>query len=215
MLKKTVVIIDYGIGNIFSVKQAFDQIGADTIITSESKVIENAKYLVLPGVGAFSKAMRSLDGLNLVSSIIYAANRGVPLLGICLGMQMLLDESEEFGITSGLGLISGRVERFPLNKRKHSIVKIPQINWHELVPGHSNANWKDSILDKIKVSDAVYFIHSFVARPSDDSHVLASYICDEESIPAVIVSGNVMGCQFHPEKSGEVGLQILRNFLDQ
>jgi imidazole glycerol-phosphate synthase subunit HisH len=214
MRKKTVVIIDYGIGNIFSVKQAFDQIGAATIITSDSQVVENAEYLVLPGVGAFSKAMGSLNNLKLVSSIISAAKRGVPLLGICLGMQMLLDESEEFGVTSGLGLISGRVERFPLNKHKHSIVKIPQINWHEMVPIHSKANWDNSILDKITASDAVYFIHSFVARPCDNSHVLASYMCGEESIPAVIVRKNVIGCQFHPEKSGEVGLQVLRNFID-
>ena len=215
MFNKNVVIIDYGFGNIFSVKQAFDQIGANTIITSDSKVIENAKYLVLPGVGAFSNAMGSLVGLNLVSSIMSAANRGVPLLGICLGMQMLLDESEEFGVTSGLGLIPGRVERFPLKKHKCGIVKIPQINWHEIVPGHAKANWDETILDKIKASDAVYFIHSFVARPSNNSHVLASYKCDGESIPAVIVRENVMGCQFHPEKSGKVGLQILRNFIFQ
>ena len=215
MLKKAVVVIDYGIGNIFSVEQALDQIGVDTIVSSDGQVIEKAEYLVLPGVGAFSKAMSSLGSRNLIGPIVTAANRGIPLLGICLGMQMLLDESEEFGITSGLGLIPGRVVRFPLNKGEHSNVKIPQINWHELVPGYSDASWDGSILHNIKANDAVYFIHSFVARPLDNSHALASYRCEEQLIPAVIVRDNVMGCQFHPEKSGEVGLRILRNFIAQ
>lgn len=213
MNKSEVVIIDYGISNILSVQQGFEEIGASVIVTSNAHVIQEAKYLVLPGVGAFRKAMQALQNLKLLDSIVKAANRGVPLLGICLGMQLLLDESDEFGLTKGLGLIPGRIEKFPAGKNDFSPIKIPQINWHELVPSISNKSWKNSLLNNIRPNDAVYFVHSFVAKPQNQNHILADYICSGNRISAVIVKDNIIGCQFHPEKSGKVGLDILKNFI--
>jgi len=213
MIKNEVVIIDYGIGNILSVQQGFEQIGIHAIVTSNVQVIEQAKYLVLPGVGAFEKAMQSLHNLELVDAIVKVANQGVPLLGICLGMQMLLDESDEFGVTQGLGLIPGRVEKFPIGKNDHNPIKVPQINWHELVPSISKQDWKKSLLSNQRVNDAVYFVHSFVARPLNNDHIFADYICSGKRIPAIIVKDSIIGCQFHPEKSGKVGLNILKNFM--
>ena len=194
-------------------EKAFEEIGIKTVITSDNKTIENAKYLVLPGVGAFEKAITALHNLKLVDSIIKTANQGVPLLGICLGMQLLLDESEEFGISRGLGLIPGRVEGLPKGILNNNLMKIPQINWHELVPSASITSWENSLLCNQKPDDAVYFVHSFEARPNNEKHVLAEYICGDYRICAVIVKDNIIGCQFHPEKSGKVGLEILKNFM--
>jgi imidazole glycerol-phosphate synthase subunit HisH len=213
MIKNEVVIIDYGIGNILSVRQGFEEIGIHAIVTSNVQIIEQAKHLVLPGVGAFEKAMQSLHNLELVDAIVKVANQGVPLLGICLGMQMLLDESDEFGVAQGLGLIPGRVEKFPIGKNDHNPIKVPQINWHELVPSISKIAWKNSLLNNQRPNDAVYFVHSFVAKPLNNNHILADYICGGNRVPAVIVKDNIMGCQFHPEKSGKVGLDILNFFM--
>ncbi len=213
MIKSEVVIIDYGIGNILSVQQGFEEIGVHAIVTSNVQIIKQAKHLVLPGVGAFEKAMQALHNLKLIDTIVKVANQGVPLLGICLGMQMLLDRSDEFGVTQGLGLIPGHVEKFPIGKNDHTPIKVPQINWHELVPSISNIGWKNSLLNNQRPNDAVYFVHSFVARPLNNNHILADYICSENRISAVIVKDNIMGCQFHPEKSGKVGLDILKNFM--
>ena len=213
MIKNEVVIIDYGIGNILSVRQGFEEIGIHAIVTSNVQIIEQAKHLVLSGVGAFEKAMQSLHNLELVDAIVKVANQGVPLLGICLGMQMLLDESDEFGVAQGLGLIPGRVEKFPIGKNDHNPIKVPQINWHELVPSISKIAWKNSLLNNQRPNDAVYFVHSFVAKPLNNNHILADYICGGNRVPAVIVKDNIMGCQFHPEKSGKVGLDILNFFM--
>lgn len=212
MNSNKVVIIDHGIGNILSVQHGFGEIGIKTLVTSNPEIIAKAQHLVLPGVGAFEKAMQTLHDLELVDIIIKVANEGVPLLGICLGMQMLLDESDEFNLTKGLGLIPGRVEKYPVLDDQSNI-KVPQINWHELVQGKSKISWEKSLLANQKFSDAVYFVHSYVARPCNDNHVLADYMCGGNRITAVIVKNNIMGCQFHPEKSGRVGLNILKNFI--
>lgn len=212
MNRNEVVIIDHGIGNILSVQHGFEEIGIKSLVTSNPEIIAKAKHLVLPGVGAFEKAMQTLHDLELVDTIIKAANEGIPLLGICLGMQMLLDESDEFNITKGLGLIPGRVEKYPTSNDQSNI-KVPQINWHELVESKSKISWKNSLLTNQKSNDAVYFLHSYVARPCNENHVLADYICGENRITALIVKNNIMGCQFHPEKSGKVGLNILKNFV--
>ncbi|MDB9866061.1 imidazole glycerol phosphate synthase subunit HisH [Candidatus Thioglobus sp.] len=208
-----VVIIDYGFGNILSVKQGFQKIGANVIVSSNIKIIETATHIVLPGVGAFENAMKALYQLNLIDVVINIANKGIPLLGICLGMQMLLNESDEFGVTKGLGLIPGRVEKFPLSILDHEPIKVPQINWHELVTSQSNNNWKNTILRNHKQNEAVYFVHSFVANPTDEKHKLAEYICGGNRITAVIQKDNIWGCQFHPEKSGTSGLNVLYNFI--
>ena len=208
-----VIIIDYGIGNIFSVSQAFKKIGVEIVVTSNPKIIEEAKRLVLPGVGAFHKGMKALHDLELDKTIIKSANKGVPLIGICLGMQMLLDESDEFEVTKGLGLISGRVEKFPKIKDKNNLIKVPQINWHEIVPAESSIKWENSLLKEHSSNDSLYFVHSFVARPSNMDNILANYNYFGTQIPAIIINDNIIGCQFHPEKSGEAGLKILKNFM--
>ena len=215
MTNNEVVIINYNISNIFSIKQAFDTVGANTIVTSDINIIKQAKRIVLPGVGAFENAMNALNSLKLIDALIKVANQGVPFLGICLGMQMLFDESDEFGVTKGLGLIPGRVESYPLGQDNGHPIKIPQINWHELIPSATQIDWKNTLLNNQKPGDAVYFVHSFVARPANDNHKLADYICGGNRISAVILKDNIMGCQFHPEKSGNVGLNILRNFMLQ
>lgn len=214
MNTKEVVIVDYGIGNIFSVKKAFESIEARTAVTSDPKIIQNSKYLVLPGVGAYGKAMRALEELNLIEPIKHAAAKGVPLLGICLGMQLLLDESDELGLNNGLGLIPGRVEDYPKLTNLDHLIKVPQINWHELVKNHNANDWSGSILSNYKYNDGVYFVHSFVARPVNNEHIIACYESGSEKIPAVIMKGNIIGCQFHPEKSGQVGLKMLKNFIN-
>ena len=211
--EKEVVVVDYGIGNIFSVKQAFEKVGSSVIVSSDPEVVKQSKYLVLPGVGAFGRAMNALNDLNLIEAIQFAANQKTPLLGICLGMQMLLDESVEMGLHKGLGLIGGRVEKYPQLSAEDENIKIPQINWHELVSVNPVECWKCSILNDYKSTDAVYFVHSFVARPENKNNILASYISGTKKIPALIKNNNVIGCQFHPEKSGEVGLKMLKNFI--
>lgn len=213
MTSNEVIIIDYGISNILSVQHGFEEIGVNAIITSDPSTIEQAGHLVLPGVGAFAKAMSALENLNLINSITKAVKNGVPFLGICLGMQMLMDESDEFGVTKGLGFIPGRVEEISRGKQGNEKIKVPQINWHELKPSKSGLSWEKSLLHNHSMSDAVYFVHSFTARPTNDNHVLADYIYLDNRISAVIVKDNIMGCQFHPEKSGKVGLEILKNFM--
>jgi glutamine amidotransferase len=207
-----VTIIDYGSGNIFSVNQAFKKIGSETIITSNPKMVENAKFLVLPGVGAFHKGMEALHNLDLYNSIIKTVKKGVPLIGICLGMQMLLDESDEFKVTKGLGLIPGRVEKFPSVNNKNMDLKVPQVNWQQISPNPSSKNWKHTLLKDHKFLDEFYFVHSFIAKPTNAEEVLAHYYYNELRVTAVVLKDNIVGCQFHPEKSGDAGLKLLKNF---
>ncbi len=195
-----IAIIDYGAGNLSSVKNALDYIGEKSIITKDKKEIELADSYILPGVGAFPFAMQKLNDTGLVD-VLKQQVKTKSLLGICLGMQMLLDESFEFEQTKGLSLISGKVDKIPVKN-----LKIPHMGWNEL-----NIVKKDNPLMKnISNGDSVYFVHSFMAYPTDDD--LVAYCEYGEKIPAFISKGNVYGAQFHPEKSGEVGLEILRNF---
>lgn len=205
-----VTIIDYGVGNLLSVQRGFEHCGARVTVTSDPDAILGANRLVLPGVGAFRDAMQELDIRGLPSVIRAYAASGKPLLGICLGMQMLLDESEEFGATKGLGLIPGRVVPVPLRTTSGESQKIPHIGWSSLYP--VSDSWAGSVLDGIQVGAAVYFVHSYMAQTNDASHCWADCKYGGHRIPAVVGSDNVFGCQFHPEKSGEVGLSILHAF---
>ena len=207
-----VAIIDYGVGNLLSVQRGFEHCGAKVILTSCPKEILSAKRVVLPGVGAFGSGMKALDVLQLIPVIKEVAERGIPLLGICLGMQLLLDHSEEFGLTHGLGLISGKVTAIPDFSERRERLKIPHIGWNELVPA-KQIGWQGTILSTNHSDDAMYFVHSFMATPSDNSHRLADCVYGGHHIAAVIHRDNIMGCQFHPEKSGEKGLKVLRQFL--
>lgn len=195
-----IAIIDYGAGNLSSVKNALDYIGEKSIITKDKKEIELADSYILPGVGAFPFAMQKLNDTGLVD-VLKQQVKTKSLLGICLGMQMLLDESFEFEQTKGLSLISGKVDKIPVKN-----LKIPHMGWNEL----SIVKKDNPLMKNISNGDSVYFVHSFMAYPTDDD--LVAYCEYGEKIPAFISKGNVYGAQFHPEKSGEVGLEILRNF---
>jgi glutamine amidotransferase len=212
MSESEVVVIDYGFGNLLSVRRGLEHCGAIVTITSDPAKIISAQRLVLPGVGAFGNAMQSLVALGLASAICEAAERGTHLLGICLGMQLLLDESEEFGITKGLGIIHGRVTPIKNRSIDGQKIRIPHIGWTGLLPfGHMG--WKGTLLADNIPGNELYFIHSFMATPDDQSHRLADCEYGGHRIPAVIKRNNVTGCQFHPEKSGELGLRILRRFV--
>ncbi len=208
-----VTIINYGVGNILSVQRSFEHVGARVVVTKDPEKILSAQRIVLPGVGAFSNAMQLLNQLNLCGTLHEIARKKTPLLRICLGMQLLFDQSEEFGITQGLGLISGKVISLPLYSITKKPNKIPHIGWNELLFPAKTIDWEDSFLQDVKLGDAVYFVHSFMVAPENSEDILAVCSFNGHLIPAAIFKGNIMGCQFHPEKSGDVGLKILRKFL--
>ena len=210
-----VTVIDYGIGNLLSVSRALEHCGARVTITSDAATILSSARVVLPGVGAFADGMAALQEKGLDAVVRQVAANGTPLLGICLGMQMLFDESEEFGATAGIGLIPGRVVNIQATTTKGDPHKIPHIGWNELVLPDQHDSWKSDLFAEVKPGEAVYFVHSFMAVPALQEFRLAD--CHYGCIPisAAVKRDNVMGCQFHPEKSGEVGLKILRRFLLQ
>lgn len=209
-----VTVIDYGVGNLLSVQQGLEHCGAEVILTADPEQILAASRVVLPGVGAFSNGMQSLERLGLVAVIRELAQRKTPLLGICLGMQLLLEESEEFGVTAGLGLISGRVIPVPNITLSGVTQKIPHIGWNALQPSNA-AGWQQTLLHDNRPGDAAYFVHSFMAVPTDPAHRLADCFYGDHKIAAAIGRDQITGCQFHPEKSGEVGLKILHRFIAQ
>lgn len=210
-----VTVIDYGVGNLLSVQRALEHCGAKVVLTAEPEQILAASRVLLPGVGAFDNGMQALERLGLVAVIHQLAQQKTPLLGICLGMQLLFEESEEYGLTAGLGLIPGRVIPVPSTSTEGRFQKIPHVGWNALVMPTIDATWNGTILQTVAPGDAVYFVHSFMAKPKDDLHLVANCLYGGVPIPAVLAKGNVSGCQFHPEKSGEVGLKILREFLKQ
>ncbi|HCC00524.1 MAG TPA: imidazole glycerol phosphate synthase subunit HisH [Ruminococcaceae bacterium] len=194
-----IAVIDYNVGNLFSVKNALDFIGEKAEITSEVSVLEKADALILPGVGAFPDAMHELKKSGLIETIHLQAKKK-PLLGICLGMQILFDTGFEFEESNGLGLIPGEVDKIPAGN-----LKIPHMGWNALHFLNSSP-----LLEGVEDNGFVYFVHSYMAFTDD--HYIAAYTDYNAKIPAMVQSGNVFGTQFHPEKSSEVGLTILRNF---
>ncbi|MFM2056573.1 MAG: Imidazole glycerol phosphate synthase subunit HisH 1 [Pseudomonadota bacterium] len=210
-----VAIIDYGVGNLLSVSRAMVHCGAKVQVTADPAVILAADRVILPGVGAFANGMAALRTSGLVAVVHQVAAAGTPLLGICLGMQMLMASSEEFGDTDGLGLIPGRVVQIPGHTSTGEPHKIPHIGWNALVPASAHTRWQGGLLDGITPGEAVYFVHSFMAQPTDPADRLADCVYGGLSVSASVQRGLVMGCQFHPEKSGEVGLRVLTNFLRQ
>ncbi len=207
-----ITVIDYGVGNLLSVRRGLEHCGANVTVTADPKVVVSSGKVVLPGVGAFSSAMETLHQLDLVDAIREVAARGTPLLGICLGMQLLLDTSEEFGETEGLGLIHGSVVPIPSVTTTGEPQKIPHIGWNALGLSGGRNDWHRTLLEDNAVGDAAYFVHSFMAMPGDPHHRVADASYGGHAVSAVIARDNISGCQFHPEKSGEVGLKILRRF---
>jgi glutamine amidotransferase len=208
-----IAVIDYGVGNLLSVKRAFEYLGAKVKISSDPDVILAATHVVLPGVGAFPNAIKKLEtnGLDLVVKEV--ASSGTALLAICLGMQLLMQESDEFGLTAGLALVPGRVEAIPEFSISGEDLKVPHIGWNALRPESETENWKETILQEVNIGDFVYFVHSFMVKPTHSSNILAEALHGGHKIAAVISKDNIVGCQFHPEKSGENGLKILRRFI--
>jgi glutamine amidotransferase len=211
---ETVAIIDYGVGNLFSVHKAFSKIGVNSFITSNPQEIANSSKVVLPGVGAFKNGMSKLIEADLLNIVKDVANSGKPLLGICLGAQMLLESSKEFGDTLGLGLIRGKVTEIPKLSNSGERIRVPNIGWNNLCYPRGSSSIKGTILDSIPETSMTYFVHSFMMTPDDPDNRLADIDYEGIRISAAIKSGNISGTQFHPEKSGTIGLQILRNFCD-
>ena len=197
-------IIDYGVGNLFSLRSSFEAIGEEVVISGEEGVLRTADKLILPGVGAFEDAAKKLRQNGLDRFVREQAALGKPLLGICLGMQMLFERSYEYGVHEGLGLLKGEV--VPMEGKIPAELKIPHIGWNKL----EFVNRQSLLLSGIREGDFVYFVHSYYASDCEDS--LAAVTDYGMPITAMVEKGNIYGCQFHPEKSGNVGLSILRAF---
>ena len=201
-----IAVVDYGVGNLFSLASSLSAIGAETVVTGDADVIRSADKILLPGVGAFEDAAKKLRESGLANVVCEEVKKGKPLLGICLGMQLLFDKSYEFGEFEGLGLIKGAVR--PIADVIPADLKIPHIGWNAL---HFGAE-KHPLFRYLKEEDCVYFVHSYYAVDCEDS-LLATAEYGKE-LTAMVGKNNVMGCQFHPEKSGAVGLNILRAFCE-
>ena len=200
-----IAIIDYGVGNLFSLRSSFAAIGQEVIVSGDREILEKADKLILPGVGAFDDAAAKLRGSGLDRLVKEKAAAGVPLLGICLGMQLLFEKSFEYGEHEGLGLLKGQV--VGMSGKLPAALKIPHMGWNQL------KKTKDGkLLNNIKNGDFVYFVHSYFAENCDESVAAVT----EYGIPmtAAVECGNIFGCQFHPEKSGDVGLRILKTFCE-
>ena len=200
-----VAIIDYGVGNLFSLKSSLKEIGAEAVVTSDEKVIADADRIILPGVGAFEDAARKLRESGMADVVNREAAAGKPMMGICLGMQLMFDVGYEYGVHEGLGLIRGSVR--PIADVIPENYKIPHIGWNLL-----KFRQESPLFKYIKEEDYVYFVHSYYAAECDESVIAVTEYGAE--LTAAVANGNVYGCQFHPEKSGEVGMKILKAFME-
>lgn len=200
-----VAIIDYGVGNLFSLCSSLKMIGVETVVTSDKEVIKIADKIILPGVGAFGDAAEKLNKTGLRKVITDEANKGKDIMGICLGMQLLFQKSYEYGEHKGLGLLKGEI--VPMEGSLPADLKIPHIGWNKLI-----FKKKSHLLSYINEGDCVYFVHSFYAEKCEESLVATSEYGKE--LTAMVQKDNIMGCQFHPEKSGNVGLSILKAFCE-
>lgn len=213
-MAEVVTIIDYGIGNLLSVCRAFEKCHANVVFADNPDKIISADKLVLPGVGAFSNGMNGLRKHELIEPLKAYAKTGKPLLGICLGMQMLFTSSDEFGYTPGLGLIKGKVSIItPLGKDGLPL-KVPHIGWSQLNRVHGGAPWENSIFKDLKTDSHAYFVHSYTAVPLHENERLADAQYGSARISAAVKRDNLYGCQFHPEKSGPIGLAMIQNFVN-
>lgn len=209
-----VAIVDFGLGNLYSVNQACLRTGLDPVITDDPAVVASVDGVILPGVGAFADAMRTLGERKLVDVIVDGALTGRPLLGICLGLQLLFTTGHEFGTHRGLGIIDGDVVRLQSESHGNRRLKIPQIGWSRIHPPDASApdSWDGTPLSGLTPGTHMYFVHSYYVRPVDSGVVLAETTHGSISYCAAIHQGNVFGLQFHPERSGRDGLRVYRNF---
>ncbi len=208
-----VTVVDYGSGNLLSVCRALRHCGAEVTTVESGAGLASVERLVIPGVGAMADSMRNLEARGLVEPLRAFARSERPLLGICVGMQVMFDASEEFGVHPGLGVLAGHVRMISSSRSDGTRRKIPQIGWNALTLPAGVNGWEGTILAGLPSEPAAYFLHSFAVDPKDDAIRLAECEYEGVRICAAVKSGLVYGCQFHPEKSGEVGLTILKNFL--
>ena len=210
-MKLTVAIIDYGLGNLFSVNSACEKVGLQAFITSDASAVKNADAVILPGVGAFGNAMESLRETHLLDAVLDFVKTGKPFLGICLGMQLMFSESEEFGANKGLDLIKGRIIKFPERNANGNIIRVPQIQWNRIYP-NSKAVWDKSLLKNIEEGAYMQFVHSYYALPEDKDTILTYSEYEGCRYASAIIKDNLVGMQYHPEKSAVQGLKIYENW---
>ena len=208
---KKITILDYGLGNLMSVKRAIEFNGFDSEISSLKADIDDSSHLIIPGVGSFQDAINALNQKFLIESIINHAKKGLPILGICLGMQLLADKSTEGGLNDGLGLISGKVEKLPqIDLLTNTLLKVPNIGWSKVT---SDPNQKSIIFDSETNEREYYHVHSYHFMPEKIENIIGLSKFGNLDIVVAVQSGNIFGTQFHPEKSGKNGLRLLKKFL--
>lgn len=212
MSSSAVAIIDLGIGNLLSVERALQHLGVKAFTSRDPDLIIKHKRIILPGVGSFSEGMKSIKKNNLDDALMQSIKNGIPLLGICLGMQMLFDSSEEFETTDGLGFIEGNVEKIPHLSVPGKSLKIPHVGWAKIK--ENEISQTNKLLSGINKNSFFYFVHSYVAKPKKVVYVTASCIYGGHPLTAIVNKDNIVGCQFHPEKSGPAGLAFLKNFCE-
>ncbi|MDR3175998.1 MAG: imidazole glycerol phosphate synthase subunit HisH [Desulfovibrio sp.] len=206
-------LVDYGLGNLLSVRRMLEYCGARVCVVCRPEEVMAAERLVLPGVGAFAAGMRGLAQRGMVDAVREFSRSGRHLLGICLGMQLLMGVGEENGTHDGLAVLPGRVTAIPSVNPEGNCVKIPHIGWNALEYARDEAAWRGGILQNVRCGDFVYFVHSFHVVPDDGEKCVATVHYENIKLAAVVESDNIHGCQFHPEKSGPIGLRIIDAFL--
>ena len=212
---KKIVIIDTGSSNILSLKRAIEIFHSNVNVTIDPQTILSANKIFFPGVGAFKKVMEYIEKKKLNETIERVKEKKIPLFGICLGLQLFFDESEEFGPAKGLSLIKGNVKNLPKNSKKNEKLKVPNMGWFKLVlkkEFKSKTFYK--FINSLNEKDFYYFVHSYFVKPNDATSVVATYDFGGHQIPAIVSKDNLIGCQFHPEKSGKKGLELISNFLN-
>jgi glutamine amidotransferase len=214
-MDQKIIVIDYNLGNLFSVNQALKNIGLQPKISSNPNDIADADAILLPGVGAFNEAMINLEKMQLIKPIQEFVRKGKPFMGICLGLQLLLSESEEFGSAKGLNLIKGTVKRFTnTNHSGLNRLKVPQIAWNSIHQPNPEA-WINTPLQDVKEGENMYFVHSYYIKPDDESIVLSHTTYGSSKYVSSILKDNIFACQFHPEKSAEMGISIYKQWAVQ
>jgi glutamine amidotransferase len=209
-----VIILDYQLGNLFSVKQACDKVGINAEISFDKNKISEADAIILPGVGAFIEAMNNLEKLDLIAPLKDFLEKNNPLFGICLGQQLLFTESEEFGSRKGLDIIPGVIKKFPNEIAGVKNIKVPQIGWNKIYS--KNNSWINSPLKEINDGAYMYFVHSYYVKPDEDVNIMSTTNYEGlEYCSGAIKEPNIFATQFHPEKSGELGLSIYKNWALQ
>lgn len=202
-----IAIVDYGVGNLYSVEKAFARFSSDVVLTHEAEIIDKADKVVLPGVGAFGDCMKNFKASGLVDAVLRAVKNGKPVMGICVGLQIMFEGSDESPGVAGLGIFKGRVHKINAPE-----LKIPHMGWNSLTV-NENASVNIDLFKNIRENPYVYFVHSYYAVPEDKSVITAKTVYGEE-ITAAVGKDNVIATQFHPEKSGDIGLSIIKNFVE-